>query len=107
MTIEQLQEGYDMTVKNLFAYDSLFDRLNYLVQKGFYTREGFEKQTRNYSEIIISRIITNIWPFFTRDQQLKSFLKLFNIQPVKPSLQSLLVAIGYHQSYASHFGQEF
>lgn len=107
MTIEQLQEGYDMTVKKLFSYESLFDRLNYLVQRGFYTRERFEKQTRNYSARIISKIIPKIWPFFTRDQQLKAFLKLCNLQPVKPSLQFLLVAIGYHQSYVSHFGQEF
>ena len=107
MSIEELQEGYNWTVKKLFSYDSLFKRLNHSLEKGFYTRAKFDAQIQNYFLKYASRTITKLLPLFTPDQKLKQFLKRCNRQPIKPSLQALLVAIGYHRSYASHLGEEF
>lgn len=107
MSIEQLQEGYNWTVKKLFSYDSIFDRLNWLLKSGFYTQAKFEEQAPNYFVRYASMTLTKLLPLFTADRGLKQFLKLCNLQPIKPSLQALLIAIGYHRSYASHFGEEF
>lgn len=107
MSTEQLQEGYNWTIKKLFSYDSLFDRLNRLLREGFYTREKFVKQIQSHLIKGLSIALPKLLPFFTRDQGLKHFLKLCNLQPVKPNLHAILVAIGYHRGYVNNFGYEF
>ena len=107
MSVEQLQEGYDWTIRKLFSYDAILDRLNRLLKKGFHTREKFEEQMPNYFAKYASMTLTKLLPLLTPDPGLKQFLKLCNRQPIQPSLQVLLVAIGYHRSYAKHLGEEF
>ena len=107
MSAEQLKEGYNWTIKQLFSYPSIFARLSNLLRQGFYTRENFENQMPNLFVKGLSVAIPKVMPFFAHDYDLKEFLRKCSQSRFKPSLHIILVTKDYHDSYMKTLGMSF
>jgi radical SAM superfamily enzyme YgiQ (UPF0313 family) len=97
MTVEELQEGYNLVVKEVFSFDALYSRLNALMKLGFYDDLFFEKQVPSYIKRKMFRIVTRLIPYFLKDRDIKNFvLKCINN---KISTHAMWTAVSYQNSY--------